>query len=276
MRSHSILAGNLAARVRGSILNRLDVVRKPVLEIPEVDGKALIGLWVEMQCEKNPFELSRGETTRVDVKAFLEMPSQQGVELNWDLHGDFAVGTVQTPSTGSRTVQGMLSLYGSTLMKSGTAQTIDKSSPLNWPTTLEFTTDATQSSLIVQIQYSGDIVMQVTHHWKVNAEGKREATLSMIIQRTAVKFVARPITLLHARMTESAQVLSPTNDLHTLALRGLQVIGAALADSGFADAKAKLLFPPAQKPSDELTVEGTRDWVLFHRRRNKQCAVVDE
>lgn len=290
MRSHSILAANLAARVKGSLFDRLDVARplgpitispgllRPVLEIPETDGKALIGLWVEMQCEKNLLELSRGETTRVDLKAFLEMPSQQGVELNWDLHGDFAVHIVQTPSAGRRTIQGMLSLYGSTQMKSGPALPIDKSSPLTWPTTVEFTSTPTQSSLVINAQLAEGIALQVKHDGKVNGAGKQEAqvTVNMIGQSTTPAMVARPIPLLQVSLTESTQVLSPTNDLHALALRGIQVIGAALADAGFADAKTKLLFPPAQKPREELTIEGTRDWVLFHRRRNKQCAVVDE
>lgn len=290
MRSHSILAANLAARVKGSILDRLEAVRpsgpitirpgllRPVLEIPEADGKALIGLWVEMECERNLLGLSRGETTRVDLKAFLEMPSRQGVELNWDLHGDFAVRTVQTPSTESRTIQGMMSLYGSTQMKSGAAQAIDKSSPLTWPTTIEFTSKPTQSTLVVSAQLSEEIALQVIHHSKVNDAGKQDVhvTMSMIGQSTTSAVVARPIPLLQVSLTESTQVLSPTNDLHSLALRGIQVIGAALADAGFADAKAKLLFPPAQKPSDELTIEGTRDWVLFHRRRDKRCALVDE
>jgi hypothetical protein len=60
--------------------------------------------------------------------------------------------------------------------------------------------------------------------------------------------------------------------LHTVSLSAIEVVGAALADTGFAAEAAHLLFPPPPPATDELIVRGTLDWVLFHRRRNKQCA----
>ena len=78
--------------------------------------------------------------------------------------------------------------------------------------------------------------------------------------------------LAEASLKENEDVLSVKNDNHVLALQALEAVAAALGDVSFADAKARLLFPPPPKPTDELLVRGTRDWVLFHRRRTKHCS----
>jgi hypothetical protein len=78
--------------------------------------------------------------------------------------------------------------------------------------------------------------------------------------------------LVSTGLKENPDVLSATNASHVQALAALEVVAAALNDTSFADAKARLLFPPPPPPTDEVIVRGTLDWVLFHRRRTKQCS----
>ncbi|MGE4560835.1 MAG: hypothetical protein AB7E77_11590, partial [Desulfobulbus sp.] len=66
-------------------------------------------------------------------------------------------------------------------------------------------------------------------------------------------------------------VLKAGNALHSASLSALARLGAAQDDSGFADFSARQLFPPPKAVPDELRVFARRDWVLFHRRRDKVC-----
>ena len=82
---------------------------------------------------------------------------------------------------------------------------------------------------------------------------------------------APPGEIADAVLVADAAVLEPANALHTTA-PALQVTGAVLSDSNFADIAAKLMFPPPPPPTAELIVRPTLDWVLFHRRRTRQCS----
>jgi hypothetical protein len=75
---------------------------------------------------------------------------------------------------------------------------------------------------------------------------------------------------------ENAGVLVPGHELHSIAWSAIDIIAAAFADTGFVDAARRALFPPPPKPHSDLVVRATRDWVLFHRRRDITCDVEAE
>ena len=76
----------------------------------------------------------------------------------------------------------------------------------------------------------------------------------------------------HAWQKVNAKVREPRHEAHINAIAALNGIGAAQGGGGkFADLKARRLFPPAAPVGSELAVLATLDWVLFHRRRDKQC-----
>jgi hypothetical protein len=79
--------------------------------------------------------------------------------------------------------------------------------------------------------------------------------------------------LFRAWQTLNAAVAEPQHPAHERAIRALRAIGKALGNSRFADVKAALLFP-AVKKQPEAAILATRDWVLFHRRRDKVCQTV--
>src|SRR5256714_3464597 len=55
------------------------------------------------------------------------------------------------------------------------------------------------------------------------------------------------------------------------ALRALKLSAPPPGARAFVDTASAQLFPPPDAPPAELIVRGTRDWVLFHRRRTKSC-----
>ena len=80
--------------------------------------------------------------------------------------------------------------------------------------------------------------------------------------------------LFRAWQQVNAAVAEPAHPAHEHAIRALRAIGTALDGGRFADIKAAQLFPPAPAPTSALTLLAVRDWVLFHRRRDKQCQPV--
>ncbi|AUB82198.1 hypothetical protein [Candidatus Thiodictyon syntrophicum] len=77
--------------------------------------------------------------------------------------------------------------------------------------------------------------------------------------------------LWRAWQTVNAAVAQPAHPAHERAIRAIRAIGTALGGTRFADLKAAALFPPPPPTTDGLTVLGSLDWVLFHRRRDKTC-----
>jgi hypothetical protein len=224
----------------------------------------LVGLWLTMQCGLNPFEMEVHDSAPVKLETIIEMPGSDGVELNVKLQGDLRVDQAATTLGDSRKVLGRLSLFGS---MQGT--NVDKTTPLEIDVIIELISHAGQEPVLeVTLRYQTRIVYKISTQWSNGP----------ILAKTAMTYSIgdRSIELLRSEMNQNNDVLLPNNNLHTLSLSALQVIGAALKDPGFAASAAKLLFPAPLPPSDEISIRGTLDWVLFHRRRNKQCAIVEE
>ena len=77
--------------------------------------------------------------------------------------------------------------------------------------------------------------------------------------------------LFNSTFLQNEDVLLPTNALHAAALAALKNVGTALGDQQFASRSAAVLFPPPPPPTEDLQIRAVLDWVLFHRRRTKQC-----
>jgi hypothetical protein len=76
------------------------------------------------------------------------------------------------------------------------------------------------------------------------------------------------ITLVTAR--EDGEVLRAGNVLHDRAVSAIERIGVLLGDPRFAPAALEKLFP-APADTGSLRIAPTLDWVLFHRRRDRDC-----
>jgi hypothetical protein len=82
------------------------------------------------------------------------------------------------------------------------------------------------------------------------------------------------LSLLSGHQRVNPDVLKPDNLLHDTSLVALGELGKALAVDGYVDSRSRLLFPPPLPMPDQLRVFAKHDWVMFHRRRDKQCGYV--
>lgn len=95
------------------------------------------------------------------------------------------------------------------------------------------------------------------------ARQRAEAQLGVASQRGI------PLFVLDQRVSD--EVVRPDHLAHQAALAALQRLGRTLGQPGFQEERARKLFPPAAPATTDLTVKATRDWVFFHRRRDKTC-----
>ena len=82
-----------------------------------------------------------------------------------------------------------------------------------------------------------------------------------------------PTEAVKVKLLHDPDILDPANAWHGIALQAVSAIGVALKDALFADNAENLLFPSPETNETGLVVRAVRDWVLFHRRRNKRCSV---
>ena len=81
-----------------------------------------------------------------------------------------------------------------------------------------------------------------------------------------------PRVLARAKLDEDASVFTEGNAAHTDAQEGLQTIATVLNDTSYTSTIEQQLFNPnAAAGTGSGVLTATRDWVLFHRRRIKDC-----
>lgn len=234
------------------------------LEIPAT-GQNLpssTSTWIAATCNPNPFNATAGGQALLDLR-FVSADLVSGNANSEDilLNGNLQFGPLQV--VGSTTLlQGIFT---------GTASVITQSSAGNKEQTGR--TSLSIKALLTTIpNQAPSLEVQV-----INLNSKQtftfHASWSGSPQQIVATFALNSLRTLSAEFTQNDAVLQPTNVWHAAALKGLDNIGPAIADPQFSSVSAALLFPPPPPPTSDLQVEATLDWVLFQRRRTKQCHV---
>jgi hypothetical protein len=186
--------------------------------------------------------------------------------LDVELNGVFQVVEETTATGTTEVVKGRIENAQLSVMGLGTSGT-----RRNTLVDLDASIQLKDRSQIAILLDHAEMDLQLSARWANQPLEVRAA----VIRKSPKDFTVAllDVLLADALLKENADVLSATNDSHVKALSALRVVAGTLSDPNFADAKARLLFPPPPKPIDDLLVRGTMDWVLFHRRRTKQCQV---
>ncbi len=229
------------------------------------------GAWISLSCERNLFELKRGDTSNFNARGIVAATTETNsplldIEFNGIL--EITQGTVETG--GAKTLKGHIenaqfSFSGQAFENPGPRKTI----LVDLDATVTLTGGA---ALDIALVYQ-ESQLKLSANWdKQPLEVK--AAIAIISNDATGK--PQEIALAAAALKENADVLSASNINHKQALDALDIIAAALRDVNFVAAKARLLFPPPPPPTDEIIIRAISDWVLFHRRRDKQCSAIIE
>lgn len=102
---------------------------------------------------------------------------------------------------------------------------------------------------------------------RADTEAERETARRIGIERPALHH----LPFLHAEALENPEVLKAGNAYHERAVSALTELQELLREPGFRAAGEARLFAADKQVPAETSVRATRDWVLFHRRRDNTC-----
>ena len=276
---HLEALGVLTADARKFLLAR-DVLRtQPVLgEIARaaIERRLAVTIgaeWLSIRCERNPLELGFAEATTLRGRLVIQQPTQPETLYDLDASAELRITGVQQAGD-VRRIDGLLllSLTGRVRVSGTGARDEQISERIRLQTEIEYAGRGSTPSVRVTFakpnERVGDrAVFQAT--WGDNP---------LTIQVTGTYHAAdsKPFPFLLAKLGESPDALRVGSALYNMSIQALDLLAAALDEPLFRETGKQLLFPPAALPSEETTVRATRDWVLFHRRRDKNCGVPAE
>jgi uncharacterized repeat protein (TIGR01451 family) len=251
------------------------------------------GLWVSLRCDSNVFALSRGDTANINASATLVGSNSPTPFLDVQFNGLIQITQPTRTNGAAKTLAGriqnaQLSFSGVRFAASGAKTNVlvdlDVTATLTGGSAVEIVLSRGSLEIVLKADWSGQplkISATILEQIVFKSAGLSATAGEFPISRRialAETLGADPTVnrsgaiLAHADLRENADVLSDKNALHAQALGALELIAKVINDVTFADAKGRLLFPPPPKPTDELIVRGTMDWVMFHRRRTKRCS----
>ncbi len=256
-----------------------------------------LAVWLSMRTDRSPFALTPGQaaTVRVEGAAAVTIHGIP-VGLQAALTADFYhISTL--PAGGGTRVQGRATGTLSTTVVSPTATKSEHGISVSVMAKLDLTTDAAgRTTLAVETTSPDGIELTFTTSWSgdpTTALWQLSLDLFQAFERILLPKIAafnptaaalmeaklemneaklRSVQLATADLRENDDVYLPENPAHVRAVTALKRLEDALRQPGFRAFGEALLFPPpVEGAAQGCRVRATRDWVLFHRRRDRAC-----
>jgi hypothetical protein len=229
--------------------------------LPTNSRLSIASVWLTGTCRDNPFAPGASSTSSVELRFTLvpqgDVPGLDFVDVL--INGTFYHGTAST-SGSSRIVQGTLS--GSFSRKIGTSAR-----------------SGGAISLLVDARLSpggADPLAQPPRlRLSLREAGEKDGLgLEFAWKGTPLQISLTSLTpdVGDMSLIQDSDVLDDNDRSNARARAALQQIMRALTEASFEEQALANLFPAPPAPVDDLIVQGTLDWVLFHRRRRKQCS----
>ncbi|MDX1997427.1 MAG: hypothetical protein SF066_06880 [Thermoanaerobaculia bacterium] len=267
-------------------------------------------LWLTVATDLDPFSLPRAAETRLEAEAVHQrtVPGGNGQletrTLEITLHGRLLVEDTREGRVSAR-VAGRLTVVG----HPPTGNPLTRSLTVQESVLLENQGSGKVTVAIpgLQLFFGGRAQVRASREWpeagRARVEGAAVASprdasdlgrLERQIEALTRQLIAEGVPAAEARQRAEAQlgvasrreiplfvldqrvsdeVVRPDHTAHVAALASLQRLAKSLGDADFLAARARKLFPPAAPATTDLTVKATRDWVFFHRRRDKTCGI---
>lgn len=243
-------------------------------------------VWTSLEIERDPFELDRHEQARVLGDLALAFAgSAFRLRLNGDLQFIESVTTgprvrATTQVTGSVIVQGSgpaaQNLPPRVINISDRVVLARERSAVSGT---DFEMILPQPSLLGALQQL--LSFRTTRRWTTPLLAEVDGTLQLRMPGqpaapsfTLIELGDLTIPLYKASQTINPDVLGPNHPAHEASLTAVRIIASAIGEPRFEDLAVRRLFPPPRPLPRELVIRAHEDWVLVHRRRDKQCAPV--
>lgn len=255
-------------------------------------------MWVQLQCDKPASALTSGVTANVLADVIVKIAIESGDKLVTQRHQRKITATLRvdsnTASGASRQIKARLT--GTGLWKAevtSSSETETRTESITLDESVYITTnpvsgmpDSISVVIVNPTLFAGlsNVSLQFdcvyTAPDKATFEASVRVTQAEEYYRSAAKLESSAatlasanessqiITLFSGNLKVSQSVLNAGNRWHDASIAAFTQV----AGSGFnADEAGRLLFPAPQPIEQRLRVFGREDWVLFHRRREKEC-----
>lgn len=245
--------------------------------------------WGSLRVEKDPFSMLPNQTTQATFRmvggaatTMENLPVTAIASIN--VQGDFVVEKKQQLSADTTYVSGNLlatyqvsseitgkggSFANGTVMaveavRKGNAQSGSCTVALSWPVT-----ESVKVTLQVEIGWGG-----------APRKVSIKSAFQMQVASTAIAYVdntkyTKAEPWMNGALTEDGNVLQPSNAFYKEAANGIEFLASLMGGGGatFKQLAMTTLFPPPPETASTLVIQATKNWVAFHRRRNKTCGI---
>jgi hypothetical protein len=246
----------------------------------------LIGVYARVRCTRNPFELNAGAAFNLEGEgAAADELSERSFGALGTAQADFTVKSRSPLSGGGQrvTAEGTLSALGHTVGGSSDSA----SGSVDVDLQLDLRTDTTPPTVEAHLRKAGgdgqgEIIVWAT--WQgtpldivvVAGPGDEGDTDSTTVSLANANLPTPPIKKIvaAAELKRSDAVFDDGNPAHEAAQSGLETLASVLHDTRYTgEIELQLFARDAGEGSGGGALTATRDWVLFHRRRIKDCDV---
>ena len=231
------------------------------------------GLWLALKSETDPFAAAEGSRIDVSLDLSLISPKSGGTQfIDIGIVGAQLVIDSRVASGQRQVVQGLL--RGAAIIAGLVGTLANSQRGLQFSVPVIISTEPTDEgrSTFVEVDFSallfdnrGFLGMDRLGVKVLSAQNGQLASVQ-------VQMSAQGTDLdIGARLTRNDAVLRLGHPLRAASETAIDVIATRESATNFATQARSDLFGQRAPQADAITVRATLDWVLFHRRRNKQC-----
>ncbi|WP_437640247.1 hypothetical protein [Sorangium sp. So ce854] len=226
--------------------------------------------WIALSSERDPFLLADGETTPVEAR-FLTKVGARSRALRTEFHVRGVLkrqrlvgeGELEAEVDMEVTLSRLPGITPSSTRSTASVRLLRRAEGFLARMTMGESTEPTGPMAPTRQPVAYELRL------RRGTDGETRATLDLIVSPSNLEQRRVPVT--RVQLTPEQDVFDPTNDDHLLSLNTVKILGASLGDPRFAEDAERLLFGQPPGAAGRRVLEPTRDWVLFHRRRERDC-----
>ena len=231
------------------------------------------GLWLALKSETDPFAAAEGSRVDVSMDLSLISPKSGGTQfIDIGIVGAQLVIDSRVASGQRQVVQG--TLRGAAIIAGLVGTLANSQRGLQFSVPVIISTEPTDEgrSTVAEVDFSA-LLFDNRGFLGMDRLGVKVLTAqSGQLASVQVQMSAQGTDLdIGARLTRNEAVLRLGHPLRAASETAIDVIATRESATNFATQARSDLFGQRAPQADAITVRATLDWVLFHRRRNKQC-----
>ena len=237
------------------------------------------GLWLTARTEKKIKDLTVGTQTPVSARVLIGSHPRLPTAFELMLSGNLSIDQVSAVAGGgpnlSGTLDGMITLGVFRADPANQRETeILFTQHINMGAALAYSGDDQEGSIVLTLTPASTSTTSATSFILTKTySGTAHLTYDVSVSETT-QSSTNTASLAKLDLMADLDVVNPANTFHGYAVNGLDIVQAAVIETepSFERRAEAELFPSLPPATSELVIQAVRDWVMFTKRREEQCA----